>query len=1269
MKPTGLNPYLFVKSAEGAIEWTRDHLRGSRVCEARACALVWRGMRLVVLPLIDGLRAIVALAPGREALGAMGGCPPNRISFSPMRRVLLLRLAAAVVLAGGCAFVSAPAKAQSECTTPELTGRTTIWSATVTVAQFLSAFDTADGYRANPSAGSLSSTGVTVEGTSYTIDEIYVTESVGSLSFSLNKNLSSTDRSEFRLHVCDEEYNFSAAALVTSTNTYSWGGNLDWSEEETRTLRLSIPQRACGAPELGGRAVVWTATLTTARFLATGDEADGYREDPSAGSISSTGFEVAGTSYTVDGIFVRQHLGLLSLSLDKNLASTDRSELRLHVCNDEYELSAATHGSSTSTYAWSTSLDWGRVIRRSLWLSIPNATAATGAPEIIGRARVGVTLRASIGTVADTDGLPQQEDFDWQWIRLDADGSSNPVAIDGAAAETYELSAGDVGAKIRLELRFEDVEGNSERRQSVAWPAEGTVVSSGACPESELGGRSEVGSTTVTLVAIEALPGVPGYGYFAGLAGRDARGTVSTQELVIDEQTYRIQALHLVHRVDEETEHDYVYYGYAPTDLIVSLDSRLEAAHEDDVRVHACNSVFDFASSDQKYRYSETEYDYVWGNTGLDWSGHEQIEVVFSRPAMLRAAVAPSVIETPVLSAPGAQGRWTPGETVEVTLAFSEAVHVDTSQGRPSIGLTLGGVQTRSAPYARGSGTSKLVFAYTLTYEDGSHTAMLVPIDSLALNGGTIRSVATGADATLSHSGGAEHGTGGRGRRGTPFSATLHGVPETHDGSTPFSIELRFIAPPDALGKGADAADVLEVTGATVESTGTTGDGGRSWRFTLTPSGTSDITVAVPVRICTATASLCARGQPLAGAVNASVPWVRPLTGTLTGPRVHDGETKFEVVLKLSEQPGGMSWRTVKDRLFTVTGANIERVRRTGGVRNKQWTLTVMPAGNADITLTLKDSVACGETHAVCTTDGRALRGGARISIQGPVTISVADANVQEGPNAQLGFAVTLSRSRTEETSVEYATSDGSATEGEDYEEASGTLTFNAGETSKTIEVTVLDDAHDEGEETMTLTLSSPSGARLGRATATGTIENDDPMPQAWVVRFGRTVGSQVVDALTARLDTGGGSRVTVGGVSLNGGVARQEEPKEGRTFKLPEWDERARLDAKTRTMTADEVLRRSAFHVSAGGEHPGTAEFSAWVHFVAGGFEAEKEGVTMDGDVTTVAPGCGREVGPVPRRRHAVAVKRRGLLPARPEHGRRRGQGRELNDRDVPVP
>ena len=81
--------------------------------------------------------------------------------------------------------------------------------------------------------------------------------------------------------------------------------------------------------------------------------------------------------------------------------------------------------------------------------------------------------------------------------------------------------------------------------------------------------------------------------------------------------------------------------------------------------------------------------------------------------------------------------------------------------------------------------------------------------------------------------------------------------------------------------------------------------------------------------------------------------------------------------------------------------------------------------------------------------------------------------------------------------SVDYATSDGTATAGADYEAATGTLTFGPGEASKSITVHVTSDAAHEGDETLQLKLSNPGGGvSLGSpAGATVTIADDDAAP------------------------------------------------------------------------------------------------------------------------------------------------------------------------------
>ena len=142
----------------------------------------------------------------------------------------------------------------------------------------------------------------------------------------------------------------------------------------------------------------------------------------------------------------------------------------------------------------------------------------------------------------------------------------------------------------------------------------------------------------------------------------------------------------------------------------------------------------------------------------------------------------------------------------------------------------------------------------------------------------------------------------------------------------------------------------------------------------------------------------------------------------------------------------------------------------------------------------------------------------ASTSVQKLPGLSVRDSRAEEAPGATVAFEVTLSEVPTEPVTVDYRTQDGSARGGADYAPTSGRLSFAAGESSKTIEVEVLDDAHDEGEEWFALALSNAAGARLEDAEATGTIENADALPAALIARFGRATAEHVVEHVADRM-------------------------------------------------------------------------------------------------------------------------------------------------------
>ncbi|HET9665257.1 MAG TPA: Calx-beta domain-containing protein, partial [Desertimonas sp.] len=111
-------------------------------------------------------------------------------------------------------------------------------------------------------------------------------------------------------------------------------------------------------------------------------------------------------------------------------------------------------------------------------------------------------------------------------------------------------------------------------------------------------------------------------------------------------------------------------------------------------------------------------------------------------------------------------------------------------------------------------------------------------------------------------------------------------------------------------------------------------------------------------------------------------------------------------------------------------------------------------------------------------------------------TLSVEDLTTDEpavGSTARRTVRVSLSAPAPADVTVDYATTDGSATAPADYTARTGTLTIPAGRTGGPILLSVVGDGLDEPDEQLTITLSNPRGATIARGTATVTILNSSP--------------------------------------------------------------------------------------------------------------------------------------------------------------------------------
>ena len=519
------------------------------------------------------------------------------------------------------------------------------------------------------------------------------------------------------------------------------------------------------------------------------------------------------------------------------------------------------------------------------------------------------------------------------------------------------------------------------------------------------------------------------------------------------------------------------------------------------------------------------------------------------------------------------------------------------------------------------------------------------------------------------------------------FRAGFVNPSEPHDGVNAFVARLDLGMEPAAgfsykVFQGDPANNrpsVLEVTNGTIVRAKRDGaNQNRKWAITIQPDGDEAVTITLPATTdCDDVNAICTEdGQMLQGPITKVVPGPdtsgdqtdQTPTGLTaayeTAPRAtHDGSTAFTFRFAFSQEiDPDYSYVTMRDSSLTVMQGETRLtpyVKRVTKGSNRRWDVTVTPNGNDDIAIGLVSAASCEEAGALCTEDGTLLSGTLpATTVQGPPGLSVADASVREAAGATLDFEVTLSRAASGTVTVDYATSDGTAAAGSDYTATEGTLTFAAGDVSKTVSVPVLEDQHNDDGETLTLTLSNPSGnnAWLKDATATGTIHNDDPMPRAWLARFGRTVAEQVIEAVEGRFAASRrpGVAMTLAGRAVGTGGAAPEDPESrfgdrdrsgsgaGAASLTPagEAEARSRLADMTawlrgaetedggrragfdsRAVTPRDLLTGTSFALTGGTKAGGTV--SLWGRGAVSRFDGREGDLSLDGEVASAMMGA----------------------------------------------
>ncbi|NEP47240.1 MAG: sodium:calcium exchanger, partial [Okeania sp. SIO2H7] len=170
--------------------------------------------------------------------------------------------------------------------------------------------------------------------------------------------------------------------------------------------------------------------------------------------------------------------------------------------------------------------------------------------------------------------------------------------------------------------------------------------------------------------------------------------------------------------------------------------------------------------------------------------------------------------------------------------------------------------------------------------------------------------------------------------------------------------------------------------------------------------------------------------------------------------------------------------------------------------------------------------------------------------------ITISDPKTTEGnTNKTANFTVSLDNPTNETVTVNYTTANQTAKVNRDYKRTKGTLTFQPGETEKTITVPILGDNRDESNEKFKLNLSRPQNAELKDKQAIGTILDNDRPPKISISDGKVTEGNSSEKRMEfeVRLNNASEKRVKVNYTTVDGSAKSGEDYQQKRgvlTFK-----------------------------------------------------------------------------------------------------------------------
>ena len=211
-------------------------------------------------------------------------------------------------------------------------------------------------------------------------------------------------------------------------------------------------------------------------------------------------------------------------------------------------------------------------------------------------------------------------------------------------------------------------------------------------------------------------------------------------------------------------------------------------------------------------------------------------------------------------------------------------------------------------------------------------------------------------------------------------------------------------------------------------------------------------------------------------------------------PSSHDGSATFLFELRFSEE-FPLSYVTLRDHAFTVTGGTVVGVRRLDRPGNIRWEISVSPDSNGDVTVVLPTTTDCEAVGAICTEDGRRLSASTSAIVSGPAPVGtvpvavIVSGTTPVAEGATVSFTISLNRAAPTALSVAVSVAD---TGGVLSGIAPRSVAFATSDNSKTITLPSRDDNAIKTASTVTVSLATGSGYTLGTATSASVSVTDN---------------------------------------------------------------------------------------------------------------------------------------------------------------------------------